>query len=257
MSCAASRCSGSSFYLLFSFLFGYSFTLQMQSAERAGASFKPRMLRRLGGLFVLGALHGVFLVDPAAAQHAARATTEGLAGGWGSVIAEHVKALPLYGLSQISMQGPTTLAMFLFGMVAGRRKLLAGITGREPMLRTIQLVGFDVGVLGGAVYAFGGGNGNTGARAGGPDRADELPRPVGRDDGDLHRRRVRPGRPGLAAGDDADRVRDLRGPARGQPLVGPAVRLRSGRVGAARRHERRAARVPAGRLGFALVTGTA
>ena len=61
------------------------------------------------------------------------------------------------------MQGPTTLAMFLLGMVAGRRKLLAGITGREPMLRTIQLVGFGVGVLGGAVYAFGGGNGNTGA----------------------------------------------------------------------------------------------
>ncbi len=205
------------FYLLFSFLFGYSFTLQMQSAERAGASFRPRMRRRLAGLFVLGALHGVFLItgdilavygliglvllklrgvkdrtalivaggiyaylfvsmgasalfmdtssmfDPAAAQEAARATTEGLAGGWGSVIAEHLKALPLYGLSQVTMQGPTTLAMFLLGMVAGRRRLLAGITGREPVLRTIQLVGFPVGIIGGAVYASGGGNGDTGA----------------------------------------------------------------------------------------------
>ncbi|MFE8973520.1 DUF418 domain-containing protein [Streptomyces cyaneofuscatus] len=49
------------FYLLFSFLFGYSFTLQMDAAERDGASFAPRMLRRLLGLFVLGALHAVLL----------------------------------------------------------------------------------------------------------------------------------------------------------------------------------------------------
>ncbi|MGW7430131.1 DUF418 domain-containing protein [Streptomyces sp. NPDC054861] len=45
------------FYLLFSFLFGYSFVLQQESAERAGARFVPRMLRRLLGLFVLGLLH--------------------------------------------------------------------------------------------------------------------------------------------------------------------------------------------------------
>ena len=32
------------FYLLFSFLFGYSVTLQLQSAEKAGAAFLPRML---------------------------------------------------------------------------------------------------------------------------------------------------------------------------------------------------------------------
>lgn len=49
------------FYLLFSFLFGYSFTLQMQSAERDGKSFAPRMLRRLAGLWVLGLLHAVLL----------------------------------------------------------------------------------------------------------------------------------------------------------------------------------------------------
>jgi len=50
------------FYLLFSFLFGYSFQLQMEAAQRAGASFRPRMLRRLGGLFVIGALHAIFLI---------------------------------------------------------------------------------------------------------------------------------------------------------------------------------------------------
>ncbi len=49
------------FYLLFSFLFGYSFTLQMQSAEHDGKAFVPRMARRLVGLWVLGLLHGVLL----------------------------------------------------------------------------------------------------------------------------------------------------------------------------------------------------
>jgi uncharacterized protein len=49
------------FYLLFSFLFGYSFTLQMEAAARAGAAFRPRMLRRATGLIVLGILHGCLL----------------------------------------------------------------------------------------------------------------------------------------------------------------------------------------------------
>ena len=49
------------FYLLFSFLFGYSFVLQMDAADRAGTAFVPRMLRRVVGLFVLGAGHIVLL----------------------------------------------------------------------------------------------------------------------------------------------------------------------------------------------------
>ena len=49
------------FYLLFSFLFGYSVTLQMQSAVRAGEAFVPRFLRRQAGLWVIGLLHAVLL----------------------------------------------------------------------------------------------------------------------------------------------------------------------------------------------------
>ncbi|QGZ49744.1 DUF418 domain-containing protein [Streptomyces sp. QHH-9511] len=49
------------FYLLFSFLFGYSFTLQLASADRDGAAFPPRFLRRCAGLFVLGLCHAVLL----------------------------------------------------------------------------------------------------------------------------------------------------------------------------------------------------
>lgn len=47
------------FYLLFSFLFGYSFTLQMAAAERSQSAFTPRFLRRLAGLAILGIAHAV------------------------------------------------------------------------------------------------------------------------------------------------------------------------------------------------------
>ncbi|WP_431512927.1 DUF418 domain-containing protein [Variovorax sp. DAIF25] len=49
------------FYLLFSFLFGYSFLLQKEAAQRAGRAFAPRMARRLLGLWLLGVAHGVLL----------------------------------------------------------------------------------------------------------------------------------------------------------------------------------------------------
>jgi uncharacterized protein len=204
------------FYLLFSFLFGYSFQLQLEAAQRAGAGFKPRMLRRLGGLFAIGVLHAIFLItgdilsvyaliglillamrrvkdrtalivagaiyaylfvsmgatalfvdtsaflDPAGAVAAARETSANLGGSFGDIIGEHVKALPLYGLSLLTVQGPTTLAAFLLGLVAGRRRLLANVTGKEAVLRRIQLVGFVVGITGGMIYASGG-NGDTGA----------------------------------------------------------------------------------------------
>ncbi|MET7461190.1 DUF418 domain-containing protein [Nonomuraea sp. NPDC005501] len=49
------------FYLLFSFLFGYSFTLQLDSAVRRRMPFTPMFLRRVAGLFVIGLVHAVLL----------------------------------------------------------------------------------------------------------------------------------------------------------------------------------------------------
>lgn len=204
------------FYLLFSFLFGYSFTLQLTSAARAGAAFEPRMLRRIVGLFVLGVLHIVFLYSgdvlttyalaclvlfwmrgvgdrtalrvaaalyafvllglllsgllfdmsavlpsTAEAQDNGRQATEALLGGWGDVIGDHLAGLPLLVLQAITLQGPTALAMFLLGMVAGRRKLLAQVRGDESMLRRIQWIGFPVGLAGSVIFTIGGGTGNA------------------------------------------------------------------------------------------------
>lgn len=204
------------FYLLFSFLFGYSFTLQMESAAAARAAFEPRMLRRIGGLFVLGVLHTVFLyagdvlttyavaclvlfwmrrvsdrtalrvaailygvvvaslllgsvfIDASAllpstaeAQANAESATQAMLGGWGDIIDEHLDGLGLLVLQSLTLQGPTALAMFLLGLVAGRRKLLAHVRGDEPILRRIQLIGFPIGLAGSILFAIGGGTGHT------------------------------------------------------------------------------------------------
>ncbi|MFI9510915.1 DUF418 domain-containing protein [Nocardia sp. NPDC052566] len=49
------------FYILFSFLFGYSLTMQFRSAERAGANGTLRTVRRCLMLAVIGLLHMMFL----------------------------------------------------------------------------------------------------------------------------------------------------------------------------------------------------
>ncbi|AYF78080.1 hypothetical protein D7D52_34435 [Nocardia yunnanensis] len=49
------------FYLLFAFLFGYSFTLQIAAAARSGARPVPRLLRRCLALFLIGVAHVLLL----------------------------------------------------------------------------------------------------------------------------------------------------------------------------------------------------
>ncbi|MGH3352734.1 MAG: DUF418 domain-containing protein, partial [Nocardioides sp.] len=200
------------FYLLFSFLFGYSFTLQMGAAERAGAEFAPRMLRRILGLFVLGAaqivllysgdvlttyalaclvllamfrvrdrialrvagiVYAVVLVSmtlsgllvdrsamlPSHAEALANsaAQNQAMLGSYADIVGQHFDGIWLLGVMALTMQGPTALAAFLLGMVAGRRQLLANVTGTEPILRRIQMIGFPIGLLGAVAYAALGG----------------------------------------------------------------------------------------------------
>ncbi|MEX3106129.1 MULTISPECIES: DUF418 domain-containing protein [unclassified Streptomyces] len=49
------------FFLLFSFLFGYSFTLQLEAVQRAGVPAVPCLLRRCAALLALGAIHVTLL----------------------------------------------------------------------------------------------------------------------------------------------------------------------------------------------------
>lgn len=200
------------FYLLFSFLFGYSFTLQIDSAVRRRVAFAPRFLRRLAGLFLLGAAHALFLFhgdilttyallglvllamhrirprtaviaagvvigvvallaavagvvslasgdvlfDPVSATAEGARATAALRGGPGSIIGQHLHDLPLAVLG-LSVQAPMSLAAFLVGLAAGKLRLLADVSRHAGALRTIQWVGYPVGLAGAVVFASLGG----------------------------------------------------------------------------------------------------
>lgn len=53
----------SKFFTLFSLLFGIGFAIQIQSAEKQGAKFLPRISRRMIGLLAFGLLHILLLWD--------------------------------------------------------------------------------------------------------------------------------------------------------------------------------------------------
>ncbi|MBX9400437.1 DUF418 domain-containing protein [Lysobacter sp. BMK333-48F3] len=196
------------FYLLFSFLFGYSFTLQMDSAQRAGQAFVPRMLRRLAGLWLIGLAHALLLfhgdilttyavlglillalrraapalalriaaalllltaagwaalaalaawdgtaADPAAAALAAQANLAGFTGDAAAVIAQRSRELASTGVLLALLQAPCALAMFLCGLVAGRRRLLADPESHRPLLHRLRWLGLCCGLPAAAAYA--------------------------------------------------------------------------------------------------------
>jgi uncharacterized protein len=49
------------FFVIFSFVFGWGFTVQLESAARAGVSGTRRFARRLAGLLAIGAAHASFV----------------------------------------------------------------------------------------------------------------------------------------------------------------------------------------------------
>ena len=53
----------SKFFTLFSLLFGIGFAIQIQSAEKQGNAFLPRISRRMFGLLIFGLLHIMLLWD--------------------------------------------------------------------------------------------------------------------------------------------------------------------------------------------------
>ena len=53
----------SKFFTLFSLLFGIGFAIQIQSTEKQGNAFLPRILRRMAGLLLFGLLHIFLLWD--------------------------------------------------------------------------------------------------------------------------------------------------------------------------------------------------
>ena len=193
------------FYILFSFLFGYSFTLQ----TRDGVNVKARMLRRCLGLFVIGLLHGFLLwigdiltlyatlglillamrnisprkavitgcaiigvmsviwlllagltllgpaggaavTDPAAAAQAEALVT----GGPLDFLTFQARTYPaIAGMVWIG-QGPMALALFLFGLAAGKSRLFEEPERWARFVPRVQWVGFGVGLPAAAFFTW-------------------------------------------------------------------------------------------------------
>ena len=199
------------FYLLFSFLFGYSFTLQMAAAERVDQSIAPRMLRRLAGLWLIGLIHAVFLFrgdilttyavlgvillylrddqdgplfklaigliiatvllwtgvavldwiapvreDPIKIFDQAYQIQSAYAGTIREVIGQNLSSMSSVWIVLALVQAPCALAMFLFGLIAGRHQMLAHPQQHVALLRRLTVLGLFVGLPGALVYALSG-----------------------------------------------------------------------------------------------------
>ncbi|MBX7072316.1 MAG: DUF418 domain-containing protein [Pirellulales bacterium] len=197
------------FYLLFSFLFGYSFTLQMASAERAGANFLPRIWRRQIGLALIGIAHAVLLYpgdilttyavlglvllalrrisdrralqlavllvvlialllatagltmwllsegpDPATIHADSRQAIAAYRQSPATALCQNLRDLPESLLGIGLLQAPSALAMFLLGLVAGRRRLFAELLDHRHILQRMLWIGMLVGLPGALGYAY-------------------------------------------------------------------------------------------------------
>ncbi|MEV6138251.1 DUF418 domain-containing protein [Nocardia sp. NPDC051990] len=100
------------FYVLFSFLFGYSLTMQFRSAERAGVSARARTVRRCLALMAIGLAHAIFFF------------TGDVLFGYGAV------GLTLLALSRIRPRTALWLAGVMYGIGAVGIALV-GILGGE------------------------------------------------------------------------------------------------------------------------------
>ncbi|PTS82000.1 hypothetical protein DBR00_17910 [Pseudomonas sp. HMWF032] len=195
------------FYLLFSFLFGYSFTLQMASAERAERAFFPRMLRRQSGLLAIGLVHGACLyygeilsiyallglillacrgfppgraakigvvlvvtmgvlwillgiaaMTQAAVMDAdltsANAKRAAFTGDAMATLNYHATHLLETIATLFMLQGPSAMAMFFFGLAAGRIRFFENPALYNMHTQRIFLVALPIGIVGALTYAL-------------------------------------------------------------------------------------------------------
>ncbi|MGW4284007.1 DUF418 domain-containing protein, partial [Nocardia sp. NPDC004750] len=184
------------FFLLFALLFGYSFTLQIAAAERAGVSVNARLLRRCLALLVVGlldvlllwvgdvlalyALAGLVLIalrgvrpwfavtlgavlylgwscwallpaDTGPLPMLSRVIEQprihdGYAGGFIDTFTTQVSLAPGVFLLVLFTHGVPSLGMFLVGMAAGKREILADTVVLERWTRLALWAGLGFGL---------------------------------------------------------------------------------------------------------------
>lgn len=123
------------FYILFSFLFGYSFTLLWDASARRGAGVVPVALRRFLGLFVLGLAHGLLLFTGDILLTYALAGLILLAARNASISAGRTTAIVITAIMGVGLLGLAALlvAVEQFGDLSAAELSGAGI-GPDPEL---------------------------------------------------------------------------------------------------------------------------
>ncbi|WP_231619142.1 DUF418 domain-containing protein [Nonomuraea sp. SBT364] len=131
------------FYLLFSFLFGYSLTLQIGSAAGRGLAFTPMFLRRLAGLFVLGAAHAVLLFP-------GDILTTYAVVGVALLLLRRIRVRTALALSA-ALTGLLALGFLVLAWLAARGVDLPGVASHPPA----EAAGVDRSLSGSAVQIVG------------------------------------------------------------------------------------------------------
>ena len=178
----------SKFYPIFSFLFGYGMALQIANAAGRGARFVPFFTWRMTILLVIGLFHGTFLWDGdilttyallgfvllllrgrseralltmgfacllavGIALAAARVSIDtGALTRDAATAVEQFFAGTASSEQHVMRQTLRVMAMFLFGLAAGRRGLLDDPARLAPQLPRLRNLCLGVGLAGNAAY---------------------------------------------------------------------------------------------------------
>jgi uncharacterized protein len=178
----------SKFYPIFSFLFGYGLALQIASTAARGTRIVPFFAWRLTILLVIGLFHGTFLWDGDILTTYAllgfllllfrgRSERTLLATGFACLLAvgialasarvlidtgafaqdtaaavERFFARTASSEQHVVRQTLRVMAMFLFGLAAGRRGLLDDPVHLAPQLPRLRRICLGVGLAGNAAY---------------------------------------------------------------------------------------------------------
>jgi uncharacterized protein len=105
------------------------------------------------GVAVLVWIDGAPADDAAAVAPQARAALSGFSGDPGEVLSARADALWSSAWVIAGLQAPCALAMFLYGMIAGRRQILARVDHYQPLLRTVRRWGLAIGLPAAALFA--------------------------------------------------------------------------------------------------------
>ncbi|MBG6084684.1 DUF418 domain-containing protein [Zhihengliuella flava] len=126
------------FYILFSFLFGYSFTLLWDASARRGVAVVPVALRRFLGLFVLGLAHGLLLFTGDILLTYALAGLILLAARHASISAARTAAITITAIMGVGLLGLAALlgAVEQFGGLSAEELSGAGFGPAPELLRT-------------------------------------------------------------------------------------------------------------------------